>query len=401
MTDLEFNQFEDRKKVFRQTLSIILDNGGDYICEDGSRAFVEREGLLQDSTVMYDRPFSVADVPCLPSGEHTSVEVVRGDCLEVAYDYTRLGFRRVAVLNCASYRNPGGGVLNGCRAQEEDLFRRTNLFRSLYQYAPYAGQYGLNAKYPQYPLDKHFGGVYSPDVTVFRTRDYRLMPHPFCIDVISAASVNRPRLTCDGRHFADREDISTVKDTIRTIFRIGLANGIDCLILCPIGCGAFANPPEDVAMFFKEIMEEPEFRDKYRKIVFSILEDHNSMRRGRPSGNYAPFADVFGEAGPKKKIATSSVGFLLDNIYSDICFSVRSEDSIPKMFHVEMDDWDIAFTIDECAEVNVCRRGSDESIRTAIKDNVSEWLRRPCRLQPKITYDEYVRLMWASLHDYD
>ena len=159
-------------RVYNDNLRIILKEGGNYHCDSGTAGYIERDGMLQSGTIMYDKPFSVADVPCLPDGEHTSISVVKGDCLDIAHSYidlkSGLGYswdRRVAVLNCASYSNPGGGVRKGAIAQEEDLFRRTNLFRSLYQYADYAPLYGLQRKYPQYPLNKHFGGVYSSNVS--------------------------------------------------------------------------------------------------------------------------------------------------------------------------------------------------------------------------------------------
>ena len=137
-------------RVYNDNLRIILKEGGNYHCDSDTAGFIERDGMLQSGTIMYDKPFSVADVPCLPDGEHTSISVVKGDCLDIAHSYIDLksghGYswdRRVAVLNCASYSNPGGGVRKGAIAQEEDLFRRTNLFRSLYQYADYAPLYGL------------------------------------------------------------------------------------------------------------------------------------------------------------------------------------------------------------------------------------------------------------------
>lgn len=118
------------------------------------------------------------------------------------------------------------------------------------------------------------------------------MEEPFCIDVISAASVYRPELDVTRRHFADKEDIATVKDTIRTIYRIGLVNHVQCLILCPLGCGEFKNPPYDVAKFFKEILEEPEFKDKYEAVVFAIL-GKKSIKGHKYHGNFIPFFNVF------------------------------------------------------------------------------------------------------------
>ena len=66
----------------------------------------------------------------------------------------------------ASRQNPGGGVINGAGAQEETIFRRTNLFKSLYQFAPYAAQYGVKKCKYQYPMDRNFGGIYSPGITI-------------------------------------------------------------------------------------------------------------------------------------------------------------------------------------------------------------------------------------------
>eukprot|EP00969_Alexandrium_andersonii_P220080 9720066-Alexandrium_andersonii.AAC.1 len=49
---------------------------------------------------------------------------------DIAQGYVDSGYR-VAVLNMASSRNPGGGVRIGKGAQEENLHRRTDAFRFL------------------------------------------------------------------------------------------------------------------------------------------------------------------------------------------------------------------------------------------------------------------------------
>lgn len=103
--------------------------------------------------------------------------------------------------------------------------------------------------------------------------------------------MNRPDLTADGM-IADHL-VGPIKNKIRTIFRIGLVHGHDSLVLGALGCGAFRNPPRRVARLFHEVMDEPEFKNRYRLIVFAILDDRNAHQKHNPDGNFKPFADEF------------------------------------------------------------------------------------------------------------
>ena len=42
-----------------------------------------------------------------------------------------------------------------------------------------------------------------------------------------------------------------------------------------------------------DVMDEPEFKNRYRLIVFAILNDHNAHQKHNPEGNFKPFADEF------------------------------------------------------------------------------------------------------------
>ncbi len=280
---------ELRTKEFRNTVEIA--NQGHYMTESGVEYTFPNDSDMIHHTAFYDTEIPVIEnTQC---GEQTKVEVKDIDCLYAGVELKEQGYNP-AVLNMASRRNPDGGVVTGAGAQEETLFRRTNLFRSLYQFAPYAEQYGIRRSQHQYPLDRNFGGIYSPGVIYFRESEqkgYALLEKPVSLSFISVAGMNRPDLTADGM-IADHH-VGPIKNKIRTIFRMGLIHGHDSLVLGALGCGAFRNPPRHVAHLFHEVLDEAEFKDKYRLIVFAILDDHNAHQKHNPEGNYKPFAEEF------------------------------------------------------------------------------------------------------------
>ncbi len=278
-----------RSGVFQNTVSIVRSGG--YCSENHVCVKLPNPASMLAGTVFYSKEQS--SCKGIAAGRHTEVEVVEEDCLLVAKSLKDEGYNP-AVLNMASRRNPGGGVLNGAGAQEENLFRRTNLFLSLYQFASYAEDYGVQKSSLQYPLDQNFGGVYTPEACVFRGLEkdgYPLLDECYCLSFIAVPGLNRSAL--DAKGFIVPEQVMGIKNKMRTIFRMGLHHGHDVLVLGALGCGAFRNPPAHISRLFHEIMEEEEFKDKYRKIVFAIIEDHNSRKEHNPEGNLLPFQKEF------------------------------------------------------------------------------------------------------------
>lgn len=175
--------------VYQSTVAAVKQ--GYYYLEDGTRVELSLSPDLASKTVMY-----ATKLPVRPSrfeGE-ALVRVVASDCLEAARRLVEAGVGRVAVLNMASSRNPGGGVSNGSGAQEEYLFRCSDYFRSLYQYVDYGHDYGVERNREQsYPLDANYGGVYSKDVTVIRgpqEEGYPFIAEPWRVDMLAVAGVN-------------------------------------------------------------------------------------------------------------------------------------------------------------------------------------------------------------------
>jgi uncharacterized protein (TIGR02452 family) len=74
---------------------------------------------------------------------------------------------------------------------------------------------------------------------------------------------------------------------IRTVLDAALAHGHTCLVLGAFGCGAFGNPPEDVAAAFARVARSPEFRGSFALLAFAIVDP-----KATDAGNLATFRDV-------------------------------------------------------------------------------------------------------------
>ena len=280
---------ELRVKEYKNTIKIA--GKGSYTTETGEYITMNNINKVITDSCFYYEEFSVDTIEQIQGT--TTIEVVKADCMEEGIRLLDLGYNP-AILNMANRHNPGGGVINGAGAQEETIFRRTNLFLSLYQYASYAERYGLLKSEHQYPMDRNFGGIYSPKVSIFReceANGYKLMSQPREVSFISVAGINHPELDNNGMIIPPL--VNVTKNKIRTILRIGLQHDHDSLVLGALGCGAFRNPPRHIAKLFHEVIEEQEFKNKYKYIVFAILEDHNSHKEHNKEGNFRPFKEEF------------------------------------------------------------------------------------------------------------
>ena len=280
-----------RIEIFNYTLQLLQQ--GWYLSGCGNK--VELPGIVEvmDAAKMYNAPFAVNKLV-----EHnTEVVVENKDCVVAAMELIDKGYNP-AMLNLADLHIPGGLVEYGSGAQEENLCRRSNLVQSLYQFSETRiRQYpdmGLEVNENQYPLDERYGGVYSGIVTFFRSDEKKgsmLLDKPYNIPVISVAALRGPRIDKDGMMAQAEANITL--DKIRTIFRIGIDQGHDSLVLSALGCGAFANPPAHIAKLFHQVIEELEFKGAFKLIDFAILDGYRTVLRHNPEGNLKPFQIEF------------------------------------------------------------------------------------------------------------
>jgi len=179
-------------------------------------------------------------------------------------------FKQNAVLNMASSKRPGGGVQNGSVAQEECLFRCSNLYHIQKEF---------------YPIDsKEF--IFSKNVSFVKNGNYERI-EPILADVITMPAINLNKNHIDNvivkDSIVDYEERMIEK--INKIFDIAEENLNKNLILGAWGCGVFKNEPKVVAEFFNIVLEKKRFF--FDKIIFAIINDQNSV-----ANNYQIFLNT-------------------------------------------------------------------------------------------------------------
>ena len=301
MKDGRFGMRKAGKEVYQANGSIFR------AWKDGTADidFGDRQAFL-DNTKLYTKCYSVADQGTVFASTETGC--INANCVDVAEHLLEQGYSP-AILNLASAKSPGGGYHEGYAAQEESLCHSSNLSLSLYQYGSpkfkHIRECGVPTKEPGYPLDRNFGGIYTPNVTFFRNsraKFFALRERVFRCDVITVAALSFNGRTefcgveeisyraADGGFTPDGEEIMLNK--IRTIFRMGVEHGKDALVLGAFGCGAYKLPSDEVVRQFRQVMNEPEFAGKFRLLVFAIME--STKKPNGVSGKFAPFYQEFG-----------------------------------------------------------------------------------------------------------
>lgn len=239
----------------------------------------------------------------------TEFECKNIDCALAAQNLITEGLNP-AILNLASNVQPCGGYDKGSGAQEESLCYMSTLSQSLYQFGNPKKKYFKDANLENvpgvYPMDINYGGIYSPNVCFFRNNIdsyYSLRDKPFKCAVISVASLanrganewtDNETKYFDDEGYLTKEGKEIEKNKIKTICRIALDNNHDSLILGAFGCGVYNLKCDEVATLFHEILNETEFKNKFKKIVFAIFEGKGSSRKiVGAEGKFKSFYDLF------------------------------------------------------------------------------------------------------------
>ncbi len=263
--------------VAKHTLKL-LEEGG-YTSEAGLRVEL---GALARAAVEHTQLYSPDDFPLFlkpAEGPPPVIELTPETTACAARRLEAEGCTRIAALNFASAKNPGGGFLGGAKAQEEDLARRSGLYPCLLQAPAY---YQANRESASALYTDHL--IYSPDVPFFRDRKLGLLDAVHVCSVITAPAPNAgavlkntPKLAKSVRPTAEARALK--------VLQVAAANGHRTLVLGAWGCGVFQNNPREIAQAFALALQA--LAGHFDRVVFAIY------LRDEDSPNMAAFREQF------------------------------------------------------------------------------------------------------------
>ena len=215
------------------------------------------------STTIYpiDEP-----IPVINAGDtKATFELVNTDSVSAVFEFgTGSENPKTAVLNFASFKEPGGLFLKGSTAQEESLCHQSFLYNELRNFQ--RSYYDVNNKNLNKGLYKNTA-IYSPSVMFFKNNRLQIC------DVITCAAPNR-NVGIKYTNVSIEENNKVLYERISYIRDIALHQNVNTLILGAFGCGVFKQNATTVATYIKEI-----FENTGMEIILAVPGDNENYRK--------------------------------------------------------------------------------------------------------------------------
>lgn len=229
-----------------------------------------------DNTVYYFPNFE-----CKKELPEVNTEIILDDIDTVSaifkYDTKE---QKIAALNFASYKNPGGMFLNGSKAQEECLCHESFLYNVLSECKDY---YEWNNQHKNKALYLN-RALYTPKIFFVKREDvFDLEKEAFkWCDVINCACPNKSAAK-KYMNVTNEENTEVLRSRIKFVLDIAKCEEVETLILGAYGCGVFGQDPMEVANIFKEYLDTT--HKCFKRVVFAVPKGKNF--------NYEAFEKVF------------------------------------------------------------------------------------------------------------
>lgn len=270
-----------RAEMARETVAIC--EAGFYIAPSGIRvAIADDLAKAKAGTVLYPPERRLTAITNIPK-RTTRFDVRNETTFQALGRLAASKHGHLACLNFASAKNPGGGFLNGCLAQEEALCCASGLYPCLLQAPEYYNRNRANRS----GLYLDFT-IFTPQVPFFRDDAGVLLEKSMLASVITSPAPNAGAIAQN-----ESENLRHVGTTMRRraeqVLYIANAHHVDRLILGAWGCGVFRNDPRSVAGMFAELLKPPgKFTGVFEEVVFAVLD------RSEKETTYHAFRSEFG-----------------------------------------------------------------------------------------------------------
>ncbi len=211
----------------------------------------------------------------------TVFEVINCSTIQAIIQLSENNTEKIGILNFASAKNPGGGVLSGASAQEESLARSSGLYDCLLKAPEYyeihrSDFFEANGKTHKKTALYTDNMIYSPQVPFFKNDKGEYFDAPICVDVVTTPAVNAG--------VVQRQENRTNIDAIDAILLLRMEKMLalfakhQCvdLVLGAWGCGVFQNKPKDIADLFSKCLKR-KFKNTFRKIIFAIYDKDDNV----------------------------------------------------------------------------------------------------------------------------
>ena len=189
--------------------------------EEMQRKYAEQIRSSIEKTVVY------SEVPSYEGNKIPGFVMEDLDSVAAVMKYWKEG--KTAVLNFASFKEPGGKFIEGSKAQEECLCHESYLYNVLRSFDD--TYYAENRTMKNKALYKT-RALYSPKILFERKAE-----RAWC-DVITCAAPNKAAAQkyC---HVSDAENRTALEERIDLVIAIANEHKVDTLILGAFGCGVF------------------------------------------------------------------------------------------------------------------------------------------------------------------
>lgn len=192
----------------------------------------------------------------------TEIEFVNNTTIGAVMDESE----KSCVLNFASYKTPGGGVLKGYGSQEESLCYPSNLYSSLLEFKTdfYDKHIIEGMNYGLYTSE----ALYSEDVSIFRTEDLEIISPYKVMNVITMAAPYAKTVR-RYRPYLEERIYPTLQYRCQRVLEIAASNKQEVLILGAFGCGVFGNNIDDLVNIWYELLNS-DFKNVFKKVIFAV-----------------------------------------------------------------------------------------------------------------------------------